>query len=235
MTLVERLPASWTALADGRLDWPRARALARELGWPARGTDPELVAEVEAAVLPEAMEMSVTRLASARRELLTRDAAAADRRRRQAERAADVTVRGLGDGMAELRAVMPQPLAAMTGQALDMYARMAEDDGDGRLLGQLRVGMLADLVRRAWDTSRPPVTAAHLRELIQELDSLCPGGLQAPVGGSLDIALVDPATGGQRAVVTRAQLERLVRRGCPDHPGADCSCSLLERPDPLDR
>jgi hypothetical protein len=44
LTLVERLPATWTALADGRLDWPRARALAQELGWPARETEPELVA-----------------------------------------------------------------------------------------------------------------------------------------------------------------------------------------------
>jgi hypothetical protein len=141
---------------------------------------------------------------------------------------------------------------------------MAKDDGDGRLLGQLRVAVLADLVLRSRDTSRPPVTAAmtvvaaldalhpdsthgvaevcgepitatHLRELLRQLDSLCPGGLRPPAGGSLDLAIIDPATGGQRAVVTRVQLERLVRRGCPDHPGADCSCTVLDRPDPVDR
>ena len=37
-TLRRRLPATWAALADGRLDWPRARAIAAELGWPARET-----------------------------------------------------------------------------------------------------------------------------------------------------------------------------------------------------
>src|SRR4051812_20899393 len=73
VTLVERLPATWAALADGRLDWPRARALARELDWPAREVDPAVVAEVEAAVLPDAMELSVTRLVAAvRSELLER-------------------------------------------------------------------------------------------------------------------------------------------------------------------
>jgi hypothetical protein len=265
VTLVERLPATWAALADGQLDWPRARALARELGWPARETDPEVVAEVEAAVLPGAMQLSVTRLVAAtRRELVLRDAAAADRRRRQAERVSDVTVHSLPDGMAELRSVMPQPLAATIRSTVDTYARMAKDDGDGGLLGQLRVGVLADLVLRSWDTSRPPVTAAltvvapldalhpdsthgvaevcgepitaaHLRELLRRLDSQCPGGLQPPAGGSLDLAIVDQATGGQRAVVTRAQLERLVRRGCPDHPGADCSCPALDRPEPVNR
>jgi hypothetical protein len=37
-TLRRRLPATWAALADGWLDWPRARAIAAELGWPARET-----------------------------------------------------------------------------------------------------------------------------------------------------------------------------------------------------
>src|SRR3954465_9559012 len=61
-TLRRRLPVTWAALADGELDWPRARAIARELGWPARETEPEVVAEVEAAVLPRAGELSVTKL-----------------------------------------------------------------------------------------------------------------------------------------------------------------------------
>ena len=154
VTLVERLPAAWAALADGKLDWARARGLALELGWPARDTDPELVAEVEAAVLPAAMELSVKRLrALVARELISRDAAAAERRRRQAERTADVTIRGLGNGMSELRAVMPAPLAAATRDTIDSYARMAKADGAQGTLGQLRVGVLGDLVLRPWDTS----------------------------------------------------------------------------------
>jgi hypothetical protein len=265
LTLVERLPATWAALADGALDCSRARALASELGWPARGTDPDVVAEVEGAVLPGAMELSVKKLCAAtRHELLTRDAAAAERRRKQAERSADVTVHGLGNGMSELRAPMPAPLAAAIRDVLDTYALMAKKDGDPRSLGQLRVGSLADLTLRPWDTTRPavtaaltvvapvdglrpgsragvaevsgqPITAAHLRELLRQLDALCPGGLQAPSGGTLDIALTEPGTGALRAALTRPELERLVRRGCPEHVTDDCGCAVLDLPQPVDR
>jgi hypothetical protein len=280
LTLVERLPATWAALADGEIDWPRARALARELGWPARETEPALVTEVEAAVLPQASGLSVTKLrALTRRELLRRDSAAAERRRKQAERAANVSVHGAADGMAELRCFMPAPMAAAVGETLDRYARMAKEGGDPRPIGPLRVGVLGDLVLRPWDDSRPPVTAVlavtaplptlsrppcdhpagtlppsaevdavepgevnglpitatQLRELLTELDALCPGGLQPPIAGSMNIALVDEATRELRATVTRPELERLARRGCVDHPAGDCACSVLDRPEPVDR
>jgi hypothetical protein len=280
LTLVERLPATWAALADGELDWPRARALAKELGWPARETEPELVAQVEATVLRQAADLSVTRLrALTRRELLHRDASAAEQRRKQAERAANVTVHSAADGMAELRAFMPAPMAAAVGAAVDRYARMAKETGDTRSIGPLRTGVLADLVLRPWDDSRPPVTAGvtvvaplptltlspcdhpagtlppstggdpvdpgevdghpitagQLREVLTELDALCPGGLRAPIDGSLDIALVDEDTGTLRATVTRSELERLVRRGCPDHPTGDCGCAVLDHPSPVAR
>jgi hypothetical protein len=80
-----------------------------------------------------------------------------------------------------------------------------------------------------------PITAPQLRQFLTELDALCPGGLQAPVAGSLDIALVDGCTGALRAAVPRAELERLARRGCADHPIDDCSCPVLDRPSPVDR
>ena len=284
-TLTERLAATWAALADGQLDWSRARTIAAELGWPAREVDPELVAEVEAAVLPVAGELSIKRLkATVQRELLRRDASAAERRRKRAERAADVTVHSVGDGMSELRTLMPTPLAHASRTTVDAYARMAKADGDPRPIGQLRAGVLADLILRPWDTSRPPVTAeltvlaplealqpapqavappgehasgelparlpaclraapwpvgevseqpitaAHLRELLQQLDSLCPGGLQAPTAGSLTIAITDES--GLRAAITRPQLERLARRGCIEHRPAACGCPVLDRPPP---
>ena len=43
-TLRRRLPATWAALADGWLDWPRARAIAAELGWPARESPDDVLA-----------------------------------------------------------------------------------------------------------------------------------------------------------------------------------------------
>ena len=292
MLLTTHLRGTWEALADGRLDWPRARALVAELTEPAGEVEPAVLAQVEAAVLPRARRLTIRGLqAAARAELLRRDAAASDRRRKRAARAADVTLRPLPDGMAELSVFLPHPMAAALRDALDRYARLAKTDGDDHRIGQLRVGVLYDLVTRPWDTSRPPVTAsltvtaplstlrcgaaghdacalahlpaphpaaqggcgcgevapaelegqpitaAHLRALLEELDALCPGGLQAPAGGTLDLALTDPVSGALRATVTRAELERLARRGCPQHPDGDddCRCPVLDRPPPVDR
>nr|WP_239521599.1 HNH endonuclease signature motif containing protein [Geodermatophilus sabuli] len=300
VTLVGKLPGTWAALADGRLDWPRARAVAHELGWKARSTDPLVLAAVEAAVLPTAMELSVRQLTAAvRRELTARDAAAAEVRRRDAEAAADVTVRPAGDGMAELVARMPQPLALAVRDTLTGHARAAKAAGDDRPLGVLRVGVLADLTLRPWDDTREPVTAqltittpldalrppgpdaagagallvrpgsvpaptavvggepitaAHVRELLIQLDAVCPGGLQAPTGGSLTVAITDP-DGTLRATASRRELESIARRGCPTHDqppgrkrrrrrrphegqdtaGAACGCPVLDRPPPIDR
>lgn len=293
--LVERLPATWAALADGVLDRPRAFGLAAELSDAAHELEPAVLRRIEAAVLPRAATVSVSRLRGlARAELLRLDADAADRRRKLARRAADVTVTPVRDGMAELRVFLPQPLAAQIQAALDGYAGLAKADDPARSLGQLRVGVLADLVLRPWDESRPPVTAhltvsadlaslraaaaahapcpvphpaaggsdgtcshgacccrpaaaevqggpitaAHLRELLEQLDALCPGGLQAPVGGTLRLALTDPVSGVLRAVISRAELQRLARHGCPDHPGDDgggCGCPVLDLPAPVGR
>ena len=80
-----------------------------------------------------------------------------------------------------------------------------------------------------------PITAAHLRSLLEQLDALCPAGLQAPPGGTLEVALTDPLSGALRAVLTRRELQQLARRGCPAHPAGDCGCPLLDRPPPVDR
>jgi hypothetical protein len=80
-----------------------------------------------------------------------------------------------------------------------------------------------------------PITHRHLRELLQRVDALCPGGLQPPTGGSLQFALTDP-DGALRALLGRRELERIVRQGCRDHPpGSDCGCGLVDRPPAVDR
>jgi len=279
-TLVERLPTTCAALADGLIDRPRAMTFAAELGWPARNTDPRLVAEVEAAGLLRAGELSVRRLRKfLRRELIRRDPSASERRRKRAERSADVTVHAAEDGMAELRVFLPAPEAAAVQAAADARARAAKLAGDVRPLGMLRAAFVADAVLRPAGSgestvsahvtviaplptlagsgcdhpaevlppgTRPapvepgevdghPITAGQLRELLTQLDSLCPGGLEAPTGGTLGIALTDPATGALRATVTRPELERLAGRGCRDHPDGDCGCPVLDRPAPVDR
>lgn len=318
------LRSTWEALADGRLDWPRARAIAAELLEPAGEVDPRLLTEVEAAVLPQAARLSVPGVrAAVRRELLARDAAAADRRRARATLGADVTTHPLPDGMAELRAFAPLPQVRAMAATIEAHARVAKQAGAQAPIGVLRVEALFQLVTRAWDTGREsvtavvqviaplptlrhaaaqspasaaahaprshrrdegkgcgapvgverrcpgpaggcpgcgvpagevdgqPITAAHLRELLEQLDALCPGGLQAPAGGRLEIALVDPVSGRLRATVTRGELARLARRGCPNHPdagaappgdpvvaagsGAACGCPVLDRPPQVGR
>ncbi|MGY1986312.1 DUF222 domain-containing protein [Blastococcus sp. SYSU DS0669] len=260
--LTTRLPATFARLRLGLLDWPRARAIAAEVATTGAGTDPAVIAAAEAAVLPRAGELGVGRLREAvRAELVARDAAAADRRREIRRRGADVSVRPVGDGMSELRALLAHPDARACRAAVDGHARAAKAAGDDRPIGMLRTGALADLLLRPWqdqpavtaqmtvvaplgalnparflaagaplpaaftpagapepvgEVDGEPITAAHLRELLTALD-VC--GIQAPPGGSLDIAITD-ATGALLAVTGRGELTRLAARGCPQHPDA---------------
>jgi hypothetical protein len=262
-TLLTTLPNTWTALAEGRIDYPRARGLAAELSEPARWVDPLVISAVEAAVLPIAGDMSIQQLrAAARRELIARDARAAELRRKAAQRTADVRVRPIGDGMAEVVHTTTAPVAAAIVDMADRCARMAKEDGDDRPLGQVRSAVLADLALRPWDTSRPPVTAqltvlaplpalqqrlgsvaevqgepitaAHVRELLESLDALGPGGLRAPVSGSVTVGVCAPGSGELRATATLPELRRIARRGCRDHPDGSCACPVLDRPPPTD-
>ena len=158
-TLHARLPATRDALATGRLDPSRVRAIAAELGRPADDSDPAVVAAVEAAVLPVASDLSVRRLRElVQRELVARDEAAEDRRRKQARDAADVKVRRIGNGMSELSMRMPHHDAVACRKTLDAHARAAQGSGDRRPIGMLRVGAGVDLMLRPW-LEQPPVTA----------------------------------------------------------------------------
>jgi hypothetical protein len=75
------------------------------------------------------------------------------------------------------------------------------------------------------------ITAAHLRELLAELDVL---GVQEPPGGTCSVSLPDDA-GRLLGTGTVRELRRLVRRGCPDHPARNCGCPQLGTPPDIDR
>jgi hypothetical protein len=203
-TLLHRLPRTWAALAEGWLDWPRARAIAAELGWPARDTPDDVVASVEKTVLPQAPGLSVTRLrALVRRELIAADPAAADRRRKQAERAADVTAHALGNGMGEVRATLPWTEAAAIRAEVHAQAAALKTAGDPRPIGQLRAAVLHDRILRP--RADRPTVSAHL-EVTASLDTLEAGAAGAP-GAGTDPVLVDGEA--VTAALAREFLERL--------------------------
>jgi hypothetical protein len=248
----ESLPATWAAQAEGRLDEPRAKVIADVLAH----TAPAIARAVEAQVLPEATGLSLGRLkARALELLLTLDAEAVDARHRDAQRQADVrSYPSPLEGMSTLAADLPTPTSAECYDVVDQLAAMLKADGDPRPIGELRAAVLADLIRRPWDTrlravtarlqvtaplaslaghsAEPgnvggqPITAGQLRELLTQLGAL---GLQAPEGGSLTFAITD-AEGRLLATASPAKLERLARRGCPEHPESDCACPVLGPP-----
>ena len=75
LLLVHHLPDTWAALADGELNWPRARAIASEIERHGPELDEHVRATVEAVVLLQAAELPVGRLrALLRAELIKRGA-----------------------------------------------------------------------------------------------------------------------------------------------------------------
>jgi hypothetical protein len=251
-TYRESLPATWAALAAGALDETRAKVLADVL----QHTSPAIAQQAEARLLPAATGLSTGRLrARALALLLEVDADAVDKRRKDAKRQADVrSYPSHLEGMSTLAADLPTPVSAECLDVVDQLAGMLKADGDPRPIGELRAEVLADLIRRPWDTSRPavtahlqvtavlsslagrtaelgevngqPITAGHVRELLAQLGAL---GLQAPENGSLTSAVTD-ADGRLLATATPAQLVRLARRGCATHRDQDCDCPVLGRP-----
>src|SRR3712207_6109719 len=117
--------------------------------------------------------------------------------------------------MSTIAADLPTDVAAACHAVVDELARMLKADGDPRPVGQLRTLVFADLIQRPWQTGTGvtahlqiittlaalagrsaeagevnglPITAAHLRELLHQLDAL---GVQAPEGGSVTLAITD--------------------------------------------
>src|SRR5215213_5811391 len=161
-TLHDRLPGTWRAMADGELDLPRGRAIAAEVARSPE-TEPLVLLAVEAAVLPGARELTVTRLrAAVRAELVAHDALFAERCRRRAERTADAVVRPNPDapGRAEFGVDMSTEEAHACWDVADQAARAAKAAGDPRPIGVLRCeAVLQRILGADTDPDRPPISA----------------------------------------------------------------------------
>ena len=167
LILLPRLLDTWAALADGELNWPRARAIAAEIARHGPELDPQVRATVEAVVPPQAAELPVAGLrALVRAELLKRDPdggrapppAGRGRRRRVA------APLGATRAWPRWSPCVPQPVAA----AIVRHRRRPRPAGEGRR-GQPRArcdpgGGDGALILRPGADGRPPVTAElHVR------------------------------------------------------------------------
>ena len=251
----DNLPATFAALRRGELDERRAGVLADALKVAA----PELTQVVEAILLPEAPDLSLSRLRDRALELLAElDANAVEERRAEAQRAADVRIYPTADGMAAMTADMSAEDAAACYAVIHQLAAMLKADGDERPIGQIRSAVHSMLLLRpadhglggvsiqltvtaaldglegagdrGGDAAGFAITAAHLRELLRRVEAI---GLTTPAGGSLTFALTDER-GQLLATVTPVELARAAARGCSRHVAAGCDCAVLGMPEEAD-
>ncbi len=246
LLLTGPLTSTWSHLFAGVLTVAHARAVVDLLG----DATPEVATAVQTRVLAKADGLTTAAFRDRLRYHLYRvDAAAKERRRREALRRVGVFVRRFDEGVSELVVQGPTPAVHAAYDMVDALARLRRADGDDRPLGMLRAETLTDLVLRPWDTSRPPVTAhlvlhasirslrgegddpgeldgtvvsaAECRDLLAELDMIGLG--DPPGGGSVLVALDDAATGQTIAVATGGELATAARgpglRPPPDTDG----------------
>ena len=138
-----RLPMVAAGLAEGRLDLPKAKAIAEAVAV----LDPQAGADVAVEAVEQAGRRTVGELrAWLRRTVLTADPAAAEARHAQALAERRVALTPVGDGMAELWALLPADDAARAYATVDACARAAGGPADSRTADQRRADALVDLL-----------------------------------------------------------------------------------------
>jgi hypothetical protein len=137
-----RLPGTRLALASGRIDPVKARAVTEAT----RLLDAAAARAVEARVLPRAGGQTAAMLRAAlRRAVIAVDPAAAEARRRARVAARGVWRQPLEDGLGRLEWVGPAEQVEATHTWLTGKALAARGPGDARTLDQARSDVLGDL------------------------------------------------------------------------------------------
>jgi Domain of unknown function (DUF222) len=157
--LTGRLPATFTALAGGELDYAKARAL-----WQATAqVSAEVAAEIEARVLPRAREQTTGEIRAKVRRLVRRlDPGALARRRQDAERRRDVELMHTDDGTAQLSGLdLPADAATAAHNRVNAIAAGLKTDGDQRGIGQIRADVFLALLCGTLTTTQPPADPTH--------------------------------------------------------------------------
>jgi hypothetical protein len=157
VTLDQQLPATLTALGEGRIGRRHAEVLAELLPLL---TDPAVRAQVEARLLARVGSKTPSQLrVAARRAVLSADANAALRRAAAAVRGRGVRLYPGKDGTDTLSLGHASPVARACYDALERYAEACRTEGDTRTKQQRMADCLADLVLRPGENGLPPVQA----------------------------------------------------------------------------
>jgi hypothetical protein len=156
LLLVQRLPGTLDALAEGRLSWGHVRVMT------------DLVAPLADGLRRIAEDRLLSRLAgktppqlraAAHRVVQRLDAEAITRRVAEAIRGRRVTLHPGDDGMSTLGVTLPTPVGRAVYDALEQYADAAAGAGDERSKAQRMVDCLVDLVLRPGEHGLAPVQA----------------------------------------------------------------------------
>jgi hypothetical protein len=257
VTLDEQLPATLTALEEGRIGRKHAEVLAELL---ALLTDPAVRAEVEARLLARIGSKTPSQLrVAARRAVLRADANAALRRAAAAVRERGVRLYPGRDGIDTLSFAHAGPVARACYDALERYARACRTEGDTRTEQQRMADCLADLILRPGENGLPPVqaqltiTAAAATllggdepgevdgellpaEVIREI-AYALGLLPRPTGvtaEAVDRAIPPEETGAGLTTPTTDSGAGTETDGAPPPSGADAGHADLQRDHPAD-
>ena len=154
--LADRLSGTRRALCEGRIDLPKARAIADHT---AMMHDTEARQAVEDRALRRADSQTVPELRrTLARAVAAVDAQAAVKRRAKARAERFVHLQPLPDGMAEITALLPADDAAVVFTAVDAIAHSA-DPRDPRTVEARRADALVDVCRAVLDSGYGPPTA----------------------------------------------------------------------------
>jgi hypothetical protein len=152
--LTGQLPATFTALAAGDIDYAKAWAIWESID----RVDDKHVRTIEAKILPKVPEQTTGQIRAKIRRLIKRlDPQAADRRREEAEKHRDVELIETPDGTAQLSGVdLPADAAGAAYGRINAIATGLKHGGDDRKIGQLRADVLLGLLRGTFTPSEPP-------------------------------------------------------------------------------
>ena len=154
VTLTWRLAATGAALAEGEIDLARARMIARVTG----ALSDEAARQVEAAVLGRAGWLTLGQLhAALRRAVIKADPKGAERRRREAERKAQVVLYPEDEGTATLAGyALPGVQAAAAMARITALAKAMQAAGNGGRIDLVRAQVFLGLLLGTLPYIPPP-------------------------------------------------------------------------------